>query len=122
MQQRDSGLKLDANTEKQVKKLIEDGKLVQAVALVRQGTGSGLAEAKNLVESLRDRPFDSRRDKSKHVSVGPLRPLHPDARKEVEEHLRKGDETKAVALIRAETGLSLLESREVGRQILAALD
>lgn len=122
MQPPDSGTKLDASTEKQVKELIEGGQLVQAVALVRKATGSGLAEAHNLVESLRERPFDSRRDKSKHSGVGPLRPLHPDARKEVEQHLRNGDETKAVVLIRAETGLSLLEAREVGREILAALD
>lgn len=82
--------------------LIRQGRKIEAIKLIREETGVGLAEAKSAVEQLsRDRAFDE------PVAMSPEQ---TDA--EVRRLAYAGQKVQAVKLLREQSGLGLKEAVE----------
>lgn len=79
---------------------IESGRAIEAIKLLRQSTGLGLAEAKSVVDHyVRSRNMPE-------APSAPEAPLPPD----VMQALRNGNKIEAVRLVRQHRGLGLREA------------
>ncbi|MCO6008750.1 ribosomal protein L7/L12 [Actinoallomurus purpureus] len=94
-----------AALQTRVRVLLGEGKPVTAIKEVREATGLGLKEAKQIVDALRSGPLPE---------PGPYVPGGPGGPGSVAERARQirdtGDFAGAVALVRAETGMAPLDA------------
>ncbi|MCA9129674.1 MAG: hypothetical protein KDB22_21455 [Planctomycetales bacterium] len=86
-----------------IRRLLQEGKKIEAVKLYREETGTGLAQAKEAVESIGD-------------GLVPERPARTDASNELERQVLnlvgRGEKIEAIRLYREQTGVSLKESKD----------
>jgi ribosomal protein L7/L12 len=92
-----------ATWETEARSLLAQGQKINAIKLVRERTGLGLAEAKNLVESWPDAP------------VKPLSAIPHPATWEAKARylLAQGQKIDAIKLVREMTGLGLKEAKDL---------
>lgn len=79
---------------------IESGRTIDAIKLLRESTGLGLAEAKQAVDRY------AKGQKAPEAAYAPETPLPPD----VMQALRNGNKIEAVRLVRQHRGLGLREA------------
>jgi ribosomal protein L7/L12 len=90
--------------EEQVRRLVDQGRKIEAIKLYREVTGTGLKEAKEAVEML---------ERGGPMLVLPPTPLPPDNwQAQVAEQLRLGRKIEAIKLYREATGVGLKEAKE----------
>jgi large subunit ribosomal protein L7/L12 len=110
-----------AELQVRVRVLLGENKPIQAIKEVRQATGLGLIEAKQIVDALRSGPLP---EPGPYVPGSPLPesgPYVPGGPGSVADRARQirdsGDFAGAVALVRAETGMA----QEDAERFVAAL-
>lgn len=108
---------LDSGLEDQVVEMIRRGKKIAAVKLVRERTGLGLGECKNLVEEVQASLKD-RLDTHKGFRLGPSIPK--EVVPEIEAMLCKGAHKKidAIKLLREKTGYGLLDAKNAVEDLM----
>lgn len=98
--------------EEELRQLLASGHKIQAIKRYREETGSGLAEAKEGVESLAAGGEVADSSSSAKVPVD-----DPELIDEVKELIRQGNPLLAIKLVRERTGRGLKESKEIVDQI-----
>ena len=83
---------------------LQQGKKVEAIALLREAGGLGLKEAKDAIDQYLRESSTS----SDNVSSATVSPLPAN----VVEALQRGNKMEAIRLLREETGLGLKEAKE----------
>ncbi|MGE3805946.1 MAG: ribosomal protein L7/L12 [Gemmataceae bacterium] len=94
--------------KEEARALLEEGRKIEAIQLVREETGMGLAEAKSFVEALQ-------RGDGSEATPGAA----SDFEQELLALLRQDKKIEAVKLFREETGASLKEAYDAVRALAA---
>ena len=98
--------------EEELRELLAAGNKMQAIKRYREETGSGLAEAKEAVETLASGGEVADESWSAKVPVD-----DPELIDEVKELIGQGNPLLAIKLVRERTGSGLKESKEIVDQI-----
>lgn len=98
-----------ADLERQIRALLDQGQMIEAIKLYRQATGLGLAEAKRAIEGL---------EQGNKLSIPP-RKSTGDFETTVLDLLHQGKKIEAIKLYREKTGLGLKESKDAVDELAA---
>jgi ribosomal protein L7/L12 len=101
---------MNADFEAEIRRLLEDGRKIEAIQHYRDHTGAGLKEAKEAVEML---------EREGRLPVAERRGL-PNVSEEIVSLLEQGRKIEAIKLYREQSGAGLKEAKEaveeIGRQ------
>lgn len=98
------------NTIAQVRALMAEGKKIDAIKVLREATGMGLAEAKAAVEKLE---VDGGRQDRHSPTAPPPAQLPAELAATVRGMLQRGDKIAAIKLVRERMKLDLKDSKEL---------
>jgi len=100
----------DPNYEQQINEMIEANNMIAAIKLYREMTGAGLAEAKQVIETMARgevvKPFSEMQQFDEPIMEGKIRSL-----------LARSQKIEAIKIYREEHGVSLKEAKDYVDQI-----
>jgi ribosomal protein L7/L12 len=101
--------------EERIVALAQRGQKIEAIKLVREHTGLGLAEAKRVVDRAVETGYLQLppHTRGRLDRPGPLAKLNPHLLGEAADLKRRGKAIEAIKLIREQTGLGLKEAKDV---------
>lgn len=91
----------------EILQIARQGEKVRAIALLREQSGLGLAQAKNLLEDTLEHS-QANTSKLSHPSL----PTPQEVMQQIEAALARGEKLQAIKLLCESTGVSLLEAKE----------